>query len=336
MKYILKALIHTLFWLVYLLFSLVMEVVPSREILGTLQNLTPQFYVNFIWATIIFYVSYYWLIRYFEKRQLVKYLILSITLSVVVSAIFLLLSRLLLSSFNLFDYHIFLLPMIGSFIIAQCGCLVRGFENWFANIQVKSEIENKNLKNELKLLKLQINPHFLFNTLNNIDCLIYKSPKDASKMLITLSEMLRYMIYETGTDVVPLQKEIDYLTSYIQLQQLRVKDNDYVKFSFPQQDVSDRQIAPMLFISFVENAFKHSCHAELMPVINTNIHLDGNTLKFSCANYFDAESTSKSDIQSGVGLENVRRRLVLLYPGRHDLQITKKSNIFSVELTINL
>lgn len=336
MKYILKALIHTLFWLVYLLFSLVMEVMPSREILGTLHNLTPQFYVNFIWATVIFYVSYYWLIRYFEKRQLVKYLILSITLSVTVSAIFLLLSRLLLSSFNLFDYHIFLLPMIGSFIIAQCGCLVRGFENWFANIQVKSEIENKNLKNELKLLKLQINPHFLFNTLNNIDCLIYKSPKDASKMLITLSEMLRYMIYETGTDVVPLQKEIDYLTSYIQLQQLRVKDNDYVKFSFPQQDVSNRQIAPMLFISFVENAFKHSCHAEPMPVINISIHLDGNTLRFSCANYFDAESTSKSDIQSGVGLENVKRRLVLLYSGRHDLQIIKKSNIFSVELTINL
>ena len=336
MKYILKILIHSLFWLVYVLFYLLMEVMPRGEVFVALQDLTPQFYINFVWAAVIFYTSYYCLIRYFEKSQLVKYLLLSITLSVLVSVIFFVFIKFFFSDFNLFDYHIFLPPMVGSFIIAQCGCLVRGFEKWFSNIQVKSEIENKNLKNELELLKSQVNPHFLFNTLNNIDSLIIKSPKDASKMLITLSEMLRYMIYETKTDAVPLQREIDYLTSYIQLQQLRFKNSDYIRFSFPEPDVSNIQVAPMLFIPFVENAFKHSCYAEPMPVIDTSLRLDGNVLEFTCVNYFDTERIPMSDVQSGVGLENVKRRLVLLYPGKHDLQIIKKSNTFKVQLTIKL
>lgn len=309
---------------------------PKGDFSIALQELTIQFYINFVWAAVIFYLSYYWLIRYFEKSQLVIYLILSAFISVSVSVVFLIISKLITPGINLQNYILLLPSMVGSFIIAQCGCLVRGFENWFANIQLKSEIENKNLKNELKLLRLQVNPHFLFNTLNNIDSLIIKSPKDASKMLITLSEMLRYMIYETKTDAVPLQREIDYLTSYIQLQQLRFKNRDYIRFSFPEPDVSNIQVAPMLFIPFVENAFKHSCYAEPMPVIDTNIRLDGNALEFTCVNYFDMERIPMSDVQSGVGLENVKRRLVLLYPGKHDLQIIKETNTFKVQLIIKL
>lgn len=309
---------------------------PKGDFSIALQELTIQFYINFVWAAVIFYLSYYWLIRYFEKSQLVIYLILSVFISISVSVVFLIISKLITPGINLQNYILLLPSMVGSFIIAQCGCLVRGFENWFANIQLKSEIENKNLKNELKLLRLQVNPHFLFNTLNNIDSLIIKSPKDASKMLITLSGMLRYMIYETKTDAVPLQREIDYLTSYMQLQQLRFKNSDYIRFSFPGSDVSNIQVAPMLFIPFVENAFKHSCYAEPMPVIDTNIRLDGNVLEFTCVNYFDTERIPMSDVQSGVGLENVKRRLVLLYPGKHDLQIIKKSNTFKVQLIIKL
>lgn len=336
MRYILKILIHSLFWVVYILFYLVMTVIPRGEIFVALQESTPLFCINFVWAAVIFYVSYYCLIHYFEKSQLVKYLILSIALSIMVSAAFLVFIELLFYDIKPFDYHVFLPPMVGSFIIAQCGCLVGGFEKWFCNIQIKSEIENNNLKNELELLKSQVNPHFLFNTLNNIDSLISKSPKDASRVLITLSEMLRYMIYETKTDTVPLQKEIDYLTRYIQLQQLRFKNNDYIRFSFPSSDISNIQVAPMLFISFVENAFKHSCYSEPMPVIDTSIRIDGKILKFTCINYFDAESLSASDNQSGVGLENVKRRLILLYPGKHNLQIIKKSNTFKIELIIKL
>lgn len=336
MKYILRILIHSLFWLVFVLFYLVLYVVPKGDLSVALQELTIQFYINFVWAAVIFYLSYYWLIRYFEKSQLVRYLILSVLISVSVSVVFLIISKLITPGINLQNYILLLPSMVGTFIIAQCGCLVRGFENWFANIQLKSEIENKNLKNELKLLRLQINPHFLFNTLNNIDSLISKSPKTASKMLITLSEMLRYMVYETKTETVPLQKEIDYLASYIQLQQLRFKNVDYIRYSFPEPDVCNTQVAPMLFIPFVENAFKHSCYAEPMPVVDIKIALSDNVLSFTCVNYFDTEKISPKTAQSGIGLENVKRRLALLYSKNHELQIIKELNTFRAELTIKL
>ncbi len=318
------------------MFYLVLYVVPKGDLSVALHELTIQFYINFVWAAVIFYLSYYWLIRYFEKSQLVIYLILSVFISVFVSAVFLTISKLITPGINLQNYVLLLPSMVGSFIIVQCGCLVRGFENWFASIQLKSEIENKNLKNELKLLRLQVNPHFLFNTLNNIDSLISKSPKTASKMLITLSEMLRYMVYETKTDTVPLQKEIDYLTSYIQLQQLRFKNVDYIRYSFPEPEACKAQVAPMLFITFVENAFKHSCYAEPMPVVDIKIDLNDNILSFTCINYFDTEDVSKETNQSGIGLENVKRRLALLYPKNHELQIIKELNIFRVELKIKL
>lgn len=119
----------------------------------------------------------------------------------------------------------------------------------------------------MELLKLQINPHFLFNTLNNIDSLIRKSPEDASEMLIKLSEMLRYMIYETQTAKVALKQEVDYLKRYVDLQRVRFTKEESVKFVVPQESaMSGLQIAPMLLIPLVENAFKHCSQAGPMPV----------------------------------------------------------------------
>jgi two-component system LytT family sensor kinase len=136
-------------------------------------------------------------------------------------------------------------PVAGTFLIAQSGCLIRGFENWFTNIQLQNELETRNLRNELELLKSQINPHFLFNSLNNIDSLIRSNPDNASNALITLSEMLRYMIYETNSDKVLLNKEIVHIKNYIKLQQLRFREKNYVNIIFPTI-CDDIRIAPML------------------------------------------------------------------------------------------
>ncbi len=263
-----------------------------------------------------------------------KYLIYSIGISTALTFIFIVIHWLVNRHFNIFSFKVFGPPIIGTFILAQCGSLVRGFENWFSNIKVKTELENRNLKNELELLKSQINPHFLFNTLNNIDSFIHTAPEEASRSLITLSNMLRYMIYDTKTNVVPLIKEIEYIENFIQLQHFRYKNPDYIKLSLPE-GCSGFQVAPILFIPFIENAFKHSYNAGKIPVISISLTCNKHMLQFNCDNYFNP-GQSQQQRTGGVGLENVKRRLELLYPGKYLLDISKENNIFSVNLSIHL
>lgn len=331
MKPILRALIHSLYWLVFLAFSITVSFAPNPSQWPDISNQLQHFIISILLAATVFYVSYFFLIKYFEKRQLVRYLIFSMLICVVATVLFLLIHQIVYPKIEVLNYLTVMQISVGTFIIAQCGSLIRGFDNWFSNIQAKAEIETKNLRNELNMLKSQINPHFLFNTLNNIDFLIQKSPKDASNMLIKLSDMLRYMIYETQTDFVTLQKEIACLQNYIQLQQIRFKNSNYIKISLPslKQTV---HIAPIIFLPFIENAFKHSENKNVMPVIDIAIKHDKDKIMFSCRNYFNINKLNQK--HGGVGLENVRRRLELLYPSKHYLHITCESDIFTVELTI--
>ena len=367
---LLKIIIHSIYWFVFVGFSVLINATPGSDHWLELDEPPAAMLINMVWAVVTFYFSYFYLTRFFEKKQLVRYLLLSIGFSIVTTFIFYIIFIAIVYN----NLHISIVamipPLIGTFIIAQCGCLIRGFENWFANIQMKSEIENKSLKNELELLKSQINPHFLFNTLNNIDTLIRKSPDDASASLITLSEMLRYMIYETNTSEVPLNKEIEHLNSYINLQQLRYKEKNYIKFTYPEcksTDDCNYMVPPLLFIPFVENAFKHSSATGKWPVIEIEIKVDNGQLRFRCLNYYDsgrnpannirigskqntdsgvsdesqiADTTSSvmytKNLNGGVGLENVKRRLELIYPGKHILQITKNTDTFIVDLSIRI
>lgn len=336
---LLKIIIHSIYWFVFVGFSILINMAPKAGHWPELHELPTGIFINAIWAVVAFYFSYFYLTNFFEKKQLVRYLLLSMGFSVVNTFIFyIIFIAIVYNTFHL-NFVAMVPPLIGTFIIAQCGCLVRGFENWFANIQKKSEIENKNLKNELELLKSQINPHFLFNTLNNIDTLIRKSPDDASASLITLSEMLRYMIYETNTPEVPLDKEIEHLNSYINLQQLRYKEKNYISFTFPECETSkdcNYMIPPLLFIPFVENAFKYSSATGKWPVIEIEIKVDNGQLRFRCLNYYSPEQNSVNNLNGGVGLENVKRRLELIYPGKHILQITKNTDTFIVDLSIRI
>lgn len=335
MKLALKILIHTIFWTVFLLFTIMTSFVRTKiSEFPTISNIVPHLMINFVWAAIIFYLFYGYFIKYFEDRQFVKYLIYSLGISTVLTFIFLLVHRSLNTQFNVLNYKIFAPPMLGTFVLAQCGSLVRGFENWFTNIKLKAELENRNLKNELELLKSQINPHFLFNTLNNIDSFIHTSPDEASRSLITLSNMLRYMIYDTKSNHVPLNKEIEYINNFIQLQHIRYPDANAIRLSVPK-DCTGILIAPMLLIPFIENAFKYSINAGKLPLIDISLNCKNNKVQFSCMNYF------KTDVQEpgrpgGVGLENVKRRLELLYPGKYNLLISKENDIFKVDLKIQL
>ncbi len=193
--------------------------------------------------------------------------------------------------------------------------------------------KTENLETELKLLKSQINPHFLFNALNNIYALSAIDASKTQKSISYLSNMLRYVLYECERPFIPLQKEIDYIEDYIKLFSLKSSKTYPIETHFTITD-SSIVIAPMLLIPFVENAFKHS-NIESIQDTFIKIYVDANpgTITFKVANTIAPNNTTKDDV-GGIGLENVKKRLAILYPENHSLTILEEKNIFHVELTL--
>lgn len=213
--------------------------------------------------------------------------------------------------------------------------LARFTTRWIVDQQIKAELINQNQASELALLRSQVNPHFLFNTLNNIYSLVYTKSDLAPGAMTRLSDILRYMLYEANTDKVVLTKEAEYLNSYIELFQLRLSDKEFVKFEVTG-DTDNKLIAPMLLIPFVENAFKH-CHKKSpSPGIMIYLNLKNNILTFKVINAFKKETEPVEKQEGGVGMKNVRRRLELLYPGKHTLTVNEDAGYYSVELIIEL
>ncbi len=332
MKNSLKILIHSIFWIVFVSYNISFTYSERAYPLANYRLI--HLIINTIWAITIFYFFYFHSIKYFEKGKLTKYLLFSIISSIIITFLFFPIHKLINPSFDFYNLRYLIPPMVGSFIIAQCGSLVKGFENWVNDIKHKAELENQNLKNELDLLKSQINPHFLFNTINNIDTLIRKAPDEASNSLIALSDMLRYMIYETNNQVVPLDKELEYIQNFIRLQKHRYSKPDFLKIDLPG-DCQGLQIAPLLLLPFIENAFKFVATDVQYPAIELTISCNENLLMFSCKNYFNSFTTSTTHT-GGVGLENVKRRLELIYKDRYTLNISKNNGIFHVELNLEL
>ncbi len=205
--------------------------------------------------------------------------------------------------------------------------------NWFNKQKRTRELEKQNLQSELTLLKNQINPHFLFNTLNNIDSLIKRNPDHASASIIELSDMMRYMIYETNASKVPLKKELDYIDNYLHLQQLQYANPDLVEYSM-SGNPDNIEVAPMLFISFIENAFKHCTNKDAKYAIRIHFRLDAGKIYFEAINQADKSKALSKDSSSGIGLETVKRRLEILYPEHYSLQIEEKNDLFCVSLMI--
>ncbi len=183
---------------------------------------------------------------------------------------------------------------------------------------------------ELLFLRSQINPHFLFNSLNNIYSLVYHRSEQSLQALSSLSDLLRYMLYDTEEKVV-MQKEIDYIEKYIALQSLRFEHKVKIEIKIIGQP-SSVVMAPLLLIPFVENAFKHGDLSPEGEGITLSIFANEHQMNFACLN---RTGHHQKDTGGGIGLQNVRRRLDLLYPGKYDLSVEEKDNHFSVQLEIN-
>lgn len=204
--------------------------------------------------------------------------------------------------------------------------------DWFKNDRVRRELENEKLTAELAFLKSQINPHFLFNSLNNIYSLAYQKSEHTPEAVLKLSEIMRYMLYESNDRLVEMDKEIGYLRNYIDLQKIRFGNRAFVEMEV-KGDTENQLIAPMILIAFVENAFKHGLALDTPKPIGIQMKMAGEELHFCVKNI---KSTHNKDKTGGIGLVNVRRRLDLLYPGRYKLDVEEDLETYSVNLTLHL
>jgi two-component system, LytTR family, sensor kinase len=221
-----------------------------------------------------------------------------------------------------------------TFMLA-CSTAWRMIRDKMASDKLASERENENLKTELTLLRSQVSPHFMFNVLNNMVALARKQSDQLEPSLINLSSLMRYMLYEADEDKVPLDKEIDYLQSYIDLQQQRfgAKVQVNVNMQLPENAY---EIEPMLLIPFVENAFKHGTGLIQDARIDIELRARQGLLQFSVMNKYNSEYEEVKDKTSGIGLTNVKRRLNLLYKDNYQLLINKKEGWFVVSLQLHL
>ena len=192
--------------------------------------------------------------------------------------------------------------------------------------------QEENLRTELAYLKAQINPHFLFNTLNSIYALSVKKADSAPESVSRLSSIMRYVITDAAADLVPLEKEIDYLRSYIELEQLRLTDKTSLSYTFPQ-DAESKMVAPLIFLPLIENVFKYGASTTEPSVIDIKMTLSGDNLVLTTRNSKPGRQAAQS---SGLGIANVRKRLGILYPGRHTLSINETEKEFSVNLALRL
>jgi sensor histidine kinase YesM len=195
------------------------------------------------------------------------------------------------------------------------------------------QIEKEKADNELNFLRAQFNPHFLFNSINSIYAHIDKSNKSAREMLLVFSEMLRYQLYECNVDLIELDREINYIQNYIALQKSRIDERINVSFC-AQQVNGNVKVAPLILITFIENAFKYVGFNECADnIIKMELHNNDGEISFTIFNTKDS-FINHAEKSSGLGIANVRRRLELLYPGKHILNITEEESTYTVDLTL--
>jgi LytS/YehU family sensor histidine kinase len=218
-------------------------------------------------------------------------------------------------------------------IIGIYAILIRFMINWFESQKLRDELVNQQQASELALMRSQVNPHFFFNTLNNIYSLVYRKSDEAPEAVMKLSSIMRYMLYDSASQKVPLEKEIEYLKSFIELQNLRTKHPDFVSLKV-DGNTEGQTIAPMLLISFVENAFKHSSKNHQPGIL---IHLSAlkGKIIFEVINYLKISASANEEPSSGISLGTIRRRLELIYPNKHKLLIKQEAETFTINLEIS-
>ncbi len=327
---------HLLFWLLLA----ILLVLVFRELLDKKQQAYSAVAVNLCGFIILVYVHLLLLLpNYFAREKYLQYGIGLFLLLMITTMFRFFMGLGVVVGLGLEIESLFTPAYFGSLLLSGTFFLLISIPLWFIDTLFKKndlekELKTHQLEAELRFLKAQVNPHFLFNALNNIYSLSFTGSKKAPEMILKLSDMMSYMLYDCKSEQVKLASEISYLENYIALQQL--KKSGELKVSFETKgDFSSVLITPMLFIPFFENAFKHG---NLDDIENgwliSRMRLESNTLIFCIVN--SLSSISKKNDKGGVGLKNIQERLRLLYPQQHELIIERNDKQFSIDLTLNL
>lgn len=333
-------LLHISFWFVYLSFNLYQASVFQRGRGYDWERLLTSTSVQLVFTITIAYLNYFFIWpRFIKSKNLLRYLL---EFGVTIGGLLTLrvyLQRYLADGYShrveYFYSSFFIVQMVAiTLLIVFFVGMLRFAVEWFELESKRREIENEKLMAELNFLKAQINPHFLFNTLNNLYYLAYTKSDNTTEVIAKLSQMMRYMIYDSNHTQVLLSKEIEYMQNYISLERLRLNNQIPIKFEIVGNP-DNLRIAPLVFITFLENAFKHGVSGNNAKAwVNVTIQLEGKQCIYTVEN--SKPEAANLHEKSGIGLQNVKRRLDLSYPGQYSLITEDKKDVYFVQVTLTL
>jgi LytS/YehU family sensor histidine kinase len=346
-----RFILHAIGWIIVIAIPLFL----SNSVEGGNPRRIYEFYLHAGSAALIFYLGYLWLVpSYFIQNKQIKYFLILVALILATYFLSDFVQRTVL--FDQAEEERFREAMkmitgneipvrsrtnaFGFFIHFLTSILLSGFaiglgmmDKLKQNEKVQKELEKEKLNSELAFLKNQVSPHFFFNTLNNIYSLIGIDAATAQESVLKLSKLMRYLLYESDHGETLMSHEIDFLNNYIDLMKLRLSPKVELQVDFPK-DFADFSIPPLLFVSFVENAFKHGISHRERSFIHIRMAIEDGNIRFDAENSVGKSSQAGDMQHSGIGLENVRKRLGLLFPERHSLEITEEDAVFKVHLII--
>lgn len=313
--------------------------VPEENMTSLNKYIGLAYYI-FIFAGGIYFNMYVLVPKLLLKNRWFLYffslviIVIIVLVSVILIQEFLYESNQPIETTGYFSITINLLANLLSFVLLFAGTTTPIlFRYWMSDMKRVDELESTTLESELKLLKNQINPHFLFNMLNNANVLIKKNNEEASDILFKLEDLLRYQINDSSKDKVILSSDIHFLNDFLNLEKVR---RDKFEFTISKEgNINQVEIPPLLFIPFVENAVKHNNDSENASYVHLFFKVFDNKLSFKCINSKPETEMRKSDV-GGIGLANIKRRLELLYPNRYSLEIKDDEMSYSVALTLSL
>lgn len=330
---------HLLVWLVLFSMPYVLSYGQSQEI----NRIIAHFWIPIVFYAIIFYSNYFVLIdRFLFLKKMTLFVVINLTMI----SMFIIIKEQIESTFfkelikktankdgNGPPFKMFIYVQMLSYMAPLLFSIaIKTTKRWVQTEAERKEAANFKLQSELQHLHYQLQPHFFFNSLNNIYAMVDLSPEQAKTSIHSLSKLMRYMLYETNVESLPLAKEIDFMKKYIDLMKLRVSDKTVVTYSFPSEETGIK-IAPLLFISLIENAFKHGVSSSKESTIHINMTTDNKTVLFTIENDdFPKKTDDKSG--SGIGIPNVEKRIELLYPNKNSFKTFVKDNRFIAQLEI--
>ncbi|MBK9357126.1 MAG: sensor histidine kinase [Bacteroidales bacterium] len=345
-----KFLLHLAFWAVVI-------TLPWFMVSGNLEQpgfFEGRYYLRLLNGGVVFYLTYFYLVPvfYLNNRKIYFFSLVILAIGLLYGATELLSSWLFPDDLLIQRLDLIREKMAGeglkfggptpimryansafaSIMIAAMATGLRITEAYSEKDKRNRELEKEKLASDLSLLKSQISPHFFFNTLNNIYALTEAGSPEAGNAVLKLSKMMRYVLYESDSEPATLDHEITFMNHYIDLMRLRLNEKVKVSVDFRPHS-GEISLPPMIFISLIENAFKHGVSYREPSYIDIGIRSTPEELIFTCSN---SKHGNKGEVHSGIGLENLRKRLALLYPGRHTLNIVESAAEFEVNLSLQL